>query len=187
MIILWCCFSSYTAGIEIEANVKNYCENSWSWNRYLVTHWSSPEGWRRSACSSLSYSAHSVGLQRSLCTDTSRRCPHTGSCLPSPQHCRYILVAAQMTHKISEDSGHYFSSDWWATYVCRHRDGPFCCGGLVDSPGHTCHTLGLWCGADNPHTHLHSFGRWPGTAPGQNDSAGHGCYIHTLWGQGPGA
>lgn len=73
-----------------------------------------------------------------------------------------------------------FLTNQWTTYVCRHQDGPFGCGGLAGSPGHTGHILALLCGAYSPHTHLHSSTHWPRTLPDQNDSAGRGCYTDSL-------
>lgn len=73
-----------------------------------------------------------------------------------------------------------FLINQWTTYVCRHQDGPFGCGGLAGSPGHTGHILALLCGAYSPHTHLHSSTHWLRTLPDQNDSAGRGCYTDSL-------
>lgn len=130
-------------------------------HRHLtVTHlenrniWSSPEGWRRSDRSSLSCSVRSGDLQHSLYTDMSLCCLHTGPHSASHQHCRYN--------------------------VCRHQDGPFGCGGLAGTLGHTGHTLVLWCGAYSSHTHLQLSVHWPRTLSGRNDSAGRGYYTHSV-------
>lgn len=66
------------------------------------------------------------------------------------------------------------------TYVCRHQGDPFDCGGWAGILEHTGHTLALWCGAYNFHTHLHSSVHWPRTPPSQTDSAVRGCYTHNL-------
>lgn len=157
-----------------------------------MTHLSSPEGWRRSGHSSLSYSGHSGDLQHSLYTHRSLCCRHTGPHSPSPQHCRYSLAKYGKHESLISDSIHIFVFERVYTvancflirqgtaYVCRHQDGPFGCGGWAGSPGNTGHTLALLCGAYSPHTHLHSSTHWPRTLPDQNDSARRGCYTDSL-------
>lgn len=61
-----------------------------------------------------------------------------------------------------------------------HQDDPFGYAGLAGSLGHTGHTLAQWCGACKPHTPLHSSSQWPHIPLGRSDSAGRGCYTHSL-------
>lgn len=110
------------------------------WRSWL-THWSSPEGWRRSGHSSLSYSGHSGDLQRSLYTDTSLCCRHSGPHSLSPQNCRYSLAATQTWLFLRENVAFWS----WTSYPACHSSFHFTNEPLTRAGIRTVHAAaGVW-------------------------------------------